>query len=269
MGSADCFLFNVDKIITNFDTENETFTWLSKAVCQEKLNNVSDDLFRDALLLLGSQYLPAFPTLDRGINSKKTNIGDALAALNAAGRSVVQLCHQFRDDPRIQQLQYADRYKKGIMTLKHHVVLETGGKAQPMDVDHAPGDVHEFVGQRLPEELYYYVSKGVIGAQTPNWLTSSEILLSLPGGCADTDVYRRLMRDQLNPLRTQSLVLLSNSLNRYYQTKAVSLKMWYDNDTADRTINIKELPSVKARISGWKVHADNFPAAIRSTEVST
>ncbi len=269
MGSPDCFLFNLEKIVTNFETEKETFTWLSKSVCQEKVNNAPEDLFRDAQLLLGSQYLPTFPTLDRGNASKKTTILDAVQTLNSAGRSVIQLCHQLRDDPRVQQLQYADRYKKAVMTLKHHVVLETSGKVQPMDVQHAPGDVHEFVGQRLPEELYFYISKGMFGAQVPNWLTSNEILLSLPGGCVDTDVYRRLLRDQLNPLRTQSLVLLSNSLNRYYNTKAITLKMWYENDTTDRTITIKELPSVKAQICGWKVHNDAFPSAIRDNQVST
>lgn len=268
MGSTDCFLFNVDKIITNFDTEAETFSFLRKSECQEKLNNASDDLFRDAQLLLGSQYLPTFPTLDRGNASKKTSLVDALSALNSSGRSVVQLCHQFRDDPRIVQLRYLDRYKKAIMTIRHHVVLETGGKVQPMEVHRAPGDVHEFMGQRLPEELFFYISKGMFGAQIPNWLTSSEITLSLPGGCFDTEIYRRLMRDQLDPLRTQALVLLSNSLNRYYHTRTVTLKMWYDGETTDRSINIRELPSVQSQIGGWKVFEDDFPAAISGSQVS-
>ena len=267
MGSADCFLFNIDKIITNFNNSNASFDWLSKSACQEKLEKVPYSVFRDAQLLLGSTYLPTFPPLERGSSGNKTNIRDALNLLTASGRSVVQLCHQYRDDALVQSLQYVDRYKKAIMTLRHHVVLETNGKASPMDLSHAPGDVHEFVGQRLPEELYFYISKGILGPQVPNWLTSGEIVLSLPGGCADSEVYRRLMSDQLNTFRTQTLGLLSNSLNRYYQTKPITLKVWYDSDVGDKVINLRELPSVKASMASWKVHEDILQAAFRKPQV--
>jgi len=269
LGSADCFLFSIDKIITgiNIENENGSFCWLSKVACQERLDRASEDDFRDAQLLLGSAYLPTFPVLGRSNQRDRTNIRDSLNLLRASGKSVIQLCHQNRDDAQVKQLEYADRYKKAIMTLRHHVVLETAGRVLPMDLEHAPGDVHEFVGQRLPEELYFYISKGMLGTQVPDWLTTGEVVLSLPSGCADTAPYRRLMREALNPVRTQAIGLLSNNLNWYYQKKSVQLKLWYESNNTDQTVNLKELPSIEAKISGWKVGEDTLPGAIRSSQV--
>ena len=267
MGPSDLFLFGVDKIVLNFNPLSGAFDWLSRAACQEKLDRIPDDVFRDAQLLLGSAYLPPFPPLERGGNSK-TNIRDALNLLNPSNRSVLQLCHQFRDDSQVQRLQYVDRYKKAIMTIKHHVVLEASGKVLPLDFEHSPGDVHEFVGQRLPEELYFYISRGMLGPQIPNWLTSGEIILSIPGGCGDSEVYHRFIADQLNELRTQSLGLLSNSLNRYYHARSISVKLRFVDDKRDRAINLRELPSIKETISKWKVHEDKFPESIGKLQVS-
>ena len=266
--SGDAFLFGVDKIITDIEYKTDpqsndeaaSFTWLSRAVCQESMGKMSNEVFRDAQLLLGSPYLPTFPTLDRGSPNKQVTLRESLNLLNTASRSITQLCHQLREDPQVQRLDYADRYKKALMTLKHHVVLETSGKVAPMHIESAPGDVHEFVGQRLPDELYFYVSRGLIGPTVPNWLTSEEIALSLPGGCAESEAYRRLMRDQLDPLRRQSICLLSNCLNRYFLAKNIRLKLWYDGDTSDRTISVREAASIRDQIRGWKVHEGDFPA---------
>ena len=266
MGTTDGFLFNVDKVITNISPANGSFSWLSKAACQERLEKISDDLFRDCQLLLGTPFLPTFPLL--GNTANVSSIRDALVLLNASNRSVVQLCHQYRAHPQVQQLQYLNRYKKAIMTIKHHVVLETNGKVAPLDFHRAPGDVHEFVGQRLPEELYFYISQGMLSPQVPNWLTSGEILLTLPGGCADTETYRRLVVDQLGPLRTQSLLLLSSSLHRYYQTRPVTTRVWYDGETADKTINLKEMPPLKQKVASWKIREQQFPDSIRKQSVS-
>jgi hypothetical protein len=263
MASDEAFLFGIEKIITNFDAENSNFTWLSRTACQDRLDRPpSNDLFRDAQLLLGSTYLPTFPILEKGNPQKQTSIRDALNLLNNAGRSVSRLCEQYRDDGQVQQLRYADRYKKAVMTIRHHVILDASGVVTPMDLEHAPGDVHEFIGQRLPDELYFYISRGLIGPQVPNWLTSGEISLSLPPGCVDTEVYRRLVTNQLNDYRTQCLSLLSTSLHRYYQMRSVSLKIWYDADTKDKTINLKDLKdsrSVTSQMLSWKIHEVDLP----------
>ena len=262
MSSADSFLFDTDKIITNFDPKTATFEWLNKSICQELLERSNDDLFRNSQLLLGSVFLPMFPPLERITNGKPT-LRDALSLLMNAGRSVIQLCHQYREDAQVQNLQYADRYKKAVMTIKHHVVLRIDGTEAPLDFEHAPGDVHEFVGQRLPEELFFYISKGMYGSQIPNWLTSGEIVLSLPGSVQDNLQYRTLVVEKLNDMRSLSLKLLADSLNRYWHSRTINLKVWFERDLTSLAISMKYAPAFKAKVGTWKVKESIFPPALK------
>lgn len=253
IGSAQLFLFNVEKIITSFNTRQSiaTFDALSKSACQERLDKVSDEIFRDVQLLLGGPFLPTFPPLDKPAASK-ISARDALTMLNTAGRSVIQLCHQWREDPQVQTLDYEDKYKRAVLSLRHHVVLDKDGRAIMMGPEYEAGDAHEFIGLRLPEELYFYISRAMLSPHVANWLTSGEVDLTLPVGCEDTEAYRHLLGDQLTGLQTQTVCLLSNSMNRFYQSRSIKIKTWYSKDTF-KSINVKEEPSVKDKIAGWKV----------------
>jgi Temperature dependent protein affecting M2 dsRNA replication len=266
IGSTDLFLFNVEKVIPNFSSRQGTFDALSKTACQDRLDKVSDDLFRDVQLLLGGPFLPAFPQLDRS-GGPKTSARDALTILNGANRSVIQLCNQYRDDPQVQALDYEDRYKRAVLSLKHHVVLDKEGRAITMGSEYDAGDAHEFIGLRLPEELYFYISRGMLGPRVPNWLTSGEIDLTLPIGCEDTESYRRLLGDQLTALQSQTICLLSNSMNRFYQSRTIKIRPWYQREVS-KTINVKEEPSVKEMITGWKVPESNIAEHFDGDSVS-
>lgn len=267
MGSTEYFLFNVDKVVTNFNIENKTFDWISKGACEERLK-LSPDNLRDAQLLLGSSFSQTFPLLERGPANKQITVLDAVNLLNQANRSVIQLCNLYRDDPVVSQGEYADRYKKSIMTIRHHVVLETNGVIAPLDFERAPGDVHDFVGQNLSEELFFYISKGLIGSQVPNWLTSGEMILSLHGGIMDSEPYRHLLIEQLNPLRTEALKILAESLHYYYQSRTVVLKSWDGRDSKNLTISLRDVPPLKAKMSQWKVRGDLLEEGVGKSEVS-
>ena len=243
----------------------DIFDCVTKADCQSRLDRASDDLTRDCQLLLGSAHLPMFPPLLRVTHAgAKPSPRDALSVLVNANRSVFQLCHQYREDPQVQALQYRERYMKALMTVKHHVILESDGTLSPMDLDHAPGDVHEFMGQRLPDELYFYISRGLIGPEMLNWLTSGEVVLTLPPGVQDNATYRSCVVNKLNDFRTLTLKLLADSLNRYYQSRVINLRLWYDTDTSDLTITIRNLPSLKEKLGTWKIReTKDWPECIK------
>lgn len=245
LASPDAFLFDVDKIVLNIDSKAEKFTWVTKQDCMSGAGNPSPQLFKDAQLLLGSSFLPTFPLLQR---IQGASIRDALNLLSRG--PVLQLCAQYKDDPSVSALNYADRYKKALMTIRHHVIITQDGNVQPMDLAHAPGDVHAFVGQRLPDELFFYISRGILGPQVPNWLTTSEIKLLLPAGPIDCEPYRRFVIDQLNPIRLQSLKLLAESLHYYYQGREINIQSW---DGRNAVQKVKELLPLKDKLSVWKV----------------
>jgi hypothetical protein len=256
----------VDKVITKLDPEPSRFSWVTRQTCRNDLGGLSNEQFIDFCLLLGSQYLRTFPVFESSFAGKGLNVRDALAMFNTAGRNVTSLCSQFEEDRRVHDLQYLDRYKRALMTVKHHVILDIDGHASLLDLENATFDMHELIGQRLPEELYFYMSKGILGAHIPNCLTSGEVLISLPLGAEDSDIYRRLVGELLTPIRTQSICLLSNSLHRFYQTKQITMRAWYETKS-DRTIRLKDLPSVRDDIIAWKVKTDSLPVEVRKLDV--
>ena len=274
-GSTEYFLFGTDKVITNINQPEEngkatgeaTFDWIQRSTCEERLK-VRPDMLRDSLLLLGTHFTPTFPILERP-PSKIATIQDAISLLNQAGGNVLQLCQMWREDAVVQQSDYADRYKKGLMSIRHHIILESSGTVSPMDFEHAPGDVHAFVGQNLPEELFYYLSKALVGPEALNWLTHGEVVLSLPNGVLDTEPYRRLLNEQLNPIRSAALKIISEPLNRYYQARQVTLRTWDDRNTTDYSINLREEPNVGQTLSMWRIKgADIKTARGKSPEMS-
>ena len=266
MGSTECFLFDVDRVVTDVNLNDSTLSLISRATCEEILK-VHRDVLRDAHLLLGTSFTPTFPVLEGMAAAKVTGIVDAVTLLNGAGKSVIQLCNYHRDNPQVQSLKYADRYKKAIMTIRHHVIMDKKGVVAPRNFDEAPGDVHEFVGQRLPEELFFYISKGMLGPQIPNWLTSGEIVLSLPGGVLDSEPYRRLVIELLNPFRTEALKILAESLNYYYQSRIIKVTPWVAQDTSNLTIEIRYAPAMKQKLSQWKVRGTNIKTVVGKGEV--
>ncbi len=260
MGSSELFLFDVEKVITEFDFGHMHFTWLSRTKCQEDLGKISNDMFVDAGLLSGSSLLPTFPPLENpALYRKPYNIRDAVNMLTTLGKSVPALCSHYQDDAHVQQLGYLDRYKRGRSAVKHHVVLTADGKVGPLDGDNAPSDVHEFISQRLPDELYFYLSRGIISSRVLEWLTSGLIWEAPPLEGGESEEYQKLVRQQLIPNRTQALSLLAHSVHRYYQTKEVRLRFWFDRDN-DGIIRLKDVTSPRDIISGWKVKQSTLKA---------
>lgn len=253
--------------MTKIETEPAQFFWLTKQTCQEELGRLTNDQFLDFCLLLGSPFLRSFPLFENpGFPGKLPSVRDALPMFNAAGRSALTLCAQFETESRIREYQYADRYKQAWMIVKHHVYIDIDGRVGPMNPETVSSDMHELIGQRLPEELYFYLSRGILGPDVPNHLTSGEVRISLPLGAEDTEVYRHLVADTLTPIRTQSICLLANSLHRFYQTKVIRIRPWFD-ENSERTINLKTTPSVKETIQSWRISSDQLPESVQKLQI--
>ncbi|KAL8643191.1 MAG: hypothetical protein Q9228_000176 [Teloschistes exilis] len=276
-GPSELFLYGVDKLITKLNfpyrlldgpekvngkntsqlvPEDSEFSWVDRRACLEELGHLPSDVFVDSLLLAGSRYLPAFPPL-KGTNKAYT-IRDVSSLLTGSGCSIVNLCNQYPDDASIQHLDYIDRYKRALTSIRHHVVITMEGDIEPLDKVNAPSDVHECLGQRLPEELNMYLSRGLVRPRVLNWLASGKILIPAPYDGGDSKVYQDLVRKDLEPMRRQALSLLADSLNRYYQRKEISTTYWYDR-TNTETVNIKDLlPTPKDPLASWHLKEEDM-----------
>ncbi|CBF90248.1 MKT1 family protein [Aspergillus nidulans FGSC A4] len=268
-GPSEVLLFDVEKLITRIEIDPAQFFWITKQTCQEELGRLTDEQFLDFALLLGSSFLQTFPLFENpAFPGKAASVRDALPMFNAAGRSALALCVQYEEERRMQDLQYTDRYKRAYMNVKHHVIMDMEGRVGVMDAENAPTDMHEVIGQRLPEELYFYLSKGMLGPDVPNYLTSGEVLISLPLGVEDSKIYRKVAGEILAPLREQAMFLLSNHLHRFYQTKTIRVRTWY-NENADSTITLRTPPPVIPSIRSWKVSGDRYTEGVKKLQGSS
>ena len=256
-GSADLLLWDVDRVITQWDFKNAQFTWVQRGVCILELgSNISSDIFVDACLLSGSSLLPPLPQLVTR-SPQKSEMKRATELILQFGRSGHAVCQNYKDEPQFQKLNYLERYQKTRMSVKHHVIFTTDGKAIPLNQENLPNDMHEFVGRRLPDELYYYLSKGMIGTRVLNWTTSDEILEFAPLDNGLSDDYRRLVQAKLSDIRIPALALLSQSLHRYYITRNLTLRCWFDPNNA-KSITMKDQTNLKSLLQSWHVGSDVY-----------
>ena len=254
-GSSEVLLFDAEKIITKFDFEHKEFTWLRRRSCLAALDNIPSDMFIDACMLSGTSFFPTCPMLDGSHNRKQPKIRGAMDLMMGLGRTGISVCLHYQDEPQLRNMSYLDKYRRNRLAVKHHIILTKEGNVEPLNAELAPSDVHEFIGQRLPDELYFYLSRGLIGPKVLNWRTSGEIveLPSLDGG--EWEDYRVLIRDLLTPLRVSTLSLLSRSLHHYYQHKDVSLRCWFDRSSR-KPISTRDAADVKPIIGSWVVKWD-------------
>ena len=273
-GSSELLLFDIEKVITRLDFEGREFTFVARQSCIEELGNITPDMFVDACMLSGTTLLPSLPPLNNGpaANRKSPKVRQVLDMMRNNGQSGISLCTNFRDDPQMERQDYLDRYRRNRLAVKHQVVLSKDGKAEPFDANHVPGDVHEVIGQRLPDELYFYLSQGALGPRVMNHLTSGQIYESCPVDGGDSDSYRSLVSEKLNSIRAMSLSLLSKSLTRAYQHRNVELSCWFDPQVII-PINISEIPSPRETVSSWNVPDDILNSStvlkVRNARVKT
>lgn len=256
-GSSELLLFNVEKLIVRLDFGMKEFTFITRQQCIEELGNITPEMFVDACILSGTSMLPSLPTLVNAPPAarRQPKIRQVVDLMKTNGHSGISVCDHFRDDLNIGKLDYVDRYRRSRLAVKHQTVLTVDGKVEPFDADNVPNDAHEVIGQRLPDELYYYLSRGAIGARVLNQLTSGQILEQCPIDGGDSEVYRLLVSEKLSPLRAASLSLLSHSLTRAYQHRNIELYCWYDHQKKN-IISIADMSPPKEILSSWNVPDD-------------
>lgn len=263
--STEALLYDIDKVIVKFDFESPPsaprFSWLSKQGLLEQLNIPSADLFVDACLLSGTSFLPTFPPLENPRHQRKPfTIRDTTQMMNNFGRSVSGVCNHYQDDSQVQQLDYLDRYRRAKMSVKHHVVFTEAGTVEPLELDKSSSDVHDFIGPRFPEELYFYLSKGVIGPRVLNWLANGQFLETPPLDNGESEDYRRLVSEQLTPLRTTTLSLLTQPLHRYYQSKDrnVTVSFWFNSNFKKVLNHANMSPAPASLVNAWHVRESDL-----------
>ncbi|KAE9968528.1 hypothetical protein EG328_007520 [Venturia inaequalis] len=264
-GASEIFLFDVPEVITRWDFMEDQVVWIRRRECLRMLHNLQSDSFTDACLLAGNDLLEPCPLLSKQPNVFAVKEAASLMSANSPsgpprGDNVCQTL--LSNHPS----KYQDKFRKARLAVKHHVVLTVDGKVELLNAREAPDALTDVViGQRLPDELYYYLSKGLISARVLSWLTQTEVLEPPPLDGGFSDAYRNLVSEQLNEMRTSTIGLLAFSLVRSYAKTPLRMRCWFDKGKI-QTIDFRNADDPRPALEKWNVREDVFSAELRKLE---
>lgn len=95
---------------------------------------------------------------------------------------------------------------------------------KPRDI---PNDVHDFIGQMLPHEYYFYRSIGLVTGKLFDAVVTGIYPEEPPLGGGSAASYRKLVTKSVEIFKNKEINLLTQPINRYYQIKQIKQVKWY------------------------------------------
>ncbi|CAO3594271.1 unnamed protein product [Absidia cylindrospora] len=272
-GGEEVLMWNVDRIITAIDFNKGNYQTVNKKTVLGDLR-VSEEQFLDICILAGFEYCPTFPPL--AVISFTFNGVQELIKQHKTGFNAVQA---YSDDANVVKTGYIDTFCRTRCAIKYHLILTDEGEVKPLNADQAPNDIHEFIGYRLPDELYYYLMRGLIGPQVINNLVSGVLIENAPLDNGETTEYRNFLL-QLLSIRTQTLSLLTQPLHQFFQRRKVACYFWFDPSTeqvmyhqpgqggTENQNSANFLNNVYEKTSAWKVGNENISTEMKDQQTN-
>lgn len=257
MGSQELLLYEInDGIIcppSSADWEARSFQGFIKSDLIKKLN-VSPEIVTDALLMIGTSFLPPFPPLeDAHITSTQPwTINEAINMLRASSKSITTACTAFSDILQEKDPNWLDKFRKARMAIKHCQTIRESGAVHIQDYEHLTSDNVEYLGLQLPSELHYYLTKAVVGPRLMNCFASLEFLIYPTLDGVLSDEYRRLVTEALPPIKTTTAALISSRIHRGFQYKNINMRFWF-NSPKQELVHRTEQPHTNQKVDTWGV----------------
>ncbi|KAF7309372.1 XPG I-region protein [Mycena indigotica] len=283
-GSTDTLLYpGVDKLITGVDLGAPTpsFTFLSKRNIIQELQ-VSEDQFLDIAILVGFSHSPAFPPT---MHEQALKATVDMVKYYKSGFAAVSA---FAEHPAVKSINYTEHYARTRSMVRYSLILSAEGQVLPLPVSgnggggpsasDVPTDLHDVFTNRLPDEIFFYLSRGLVGPQALIWLTSGQIIEPPPLDNGETTEYKRFIKEvvtdgQTGP-RATALALLSSVCHPFWANRKVAGFFWFDQQpgphaskqiahSAPQTVQLAE------RVAGWNVPYATVEEELRRQNSST
>ncbi|KAH9939148.1 PIN domain-like protein [Amylocystis lapponica] len=242
-GPTDTLLYpGVDKVITSLDltSPNPGFSFVSKRGILNDLG-VTEDQFLDIGILVGFDHSVPFPPT---LHDQALKATVDMVKYYKSGHAAVSA---FADSQQVKAISYPDHYARTRSMIKYSLVLSSDGTVVPLPlaIPNTPGghghqnhhphhptasdipqDLHEIFTHRLPDEIYFYLSRGLTGPQALVWLTTGQVIENPPLDNGETTEYRRFIKEvitdgQTGP-RATALALISSVAHTFWATRKVT-----------------------------------------------
>lgn len=230
--APDILVFGAERVITDISfSAGSRVTYCDRAmVLGSQLLGLNEDQFLDAYLFAGNEFCPIVPILEPNPPSEFSAYRMRAAAdvVRQNGTGYLAL----NGNPVLEKRsQYMEEWLNARTLFRHHPFINKDGDVVLMKASRAPNDVARVIGARLPREVYFYLSRGLIEPQTLNTLMSGMWSENMPLDGGETRQYRDLL-DSLSDLRVQCMNLLrgSKQLHHYYEKKVLASTRWYEQN---------------------------------------
>jgi hypothetical protein len=139
-----------------------------------------------------------------------------------------------------------------------------------------PTDLHEIFTHRLPDEIYFYLSRGLLSPQPLVWLASGQIIEHPPLDNGETNEYRRFVKEvitegQTGP-RATTLALISSVAHNFWAIRKVSGAFWFEHSTPPANKYVlhtsQQTVQLAERVVGWHVPYAIVEEELRGQNVS-
>lgn len=292
-GPTDTLLYpSVDKLITSLDltSASPSFQYTSKRTFLQDLG-VSEDQFLDIGILVGFDHSPPFPPT---IHEQALKATVDMVKYYKSGHAAVSA---FAEHPAVKSIQYSDHYARTRSMIKYSLILSSEGTVLPLPLaitspaTHShpnhhphhptaadiPQDLHEIFTNRLPDEIYFYLSRGLLGPQALVWLTSGQIIENPPLDNGETTEYKRFVKEvitdgQTGP-RATALALVSSVAFNFWANKKVQGFFWFEQPTGHNQKpvqhNSPQTTQLAERVAGWNVVYSVVEEELRRQNSST
>lgn len=291
-GPTDTLLYpGVDKLITsvNLTGAEPTFTFTSKKAILADLG-VSEDHFLDIGILVGFDYAQPFPPT---VHEQALKATVDMVKFYKSGHAVVSV---HAEHHAVKSIQYPDTYARTRSMIKYSLILSVEGTVQPLPLalpspnpphggnHHShhptaadiPADLQDIFTHRLPDEIYFYLSRGLMSPQPLVWLASGQIIEHPPLDNGETNEYRRFIKEvitegQTGP-RATTLALISSVAHNFWANRKVSGAFWFEHSAppANKFVvhTSQQTAQLAERVLGWHVPYAIVEEELRGQNVS-
>merc|ERR1711865_500229 len=208
-------LWGPQRVITEFDLDAGKYGWIDRDSLLQRLkfDMKNYDSFVDTCLVAGAPPI-SFPL--RGSNSLTFEaVAQALQQCQGVAGMIQQLNTtngQIRDTQKCSAAMQL--HNRASVTVRNHIVMTVKAGCVPLNWNRCPPDLNEVFGLRLPAEVFFFLTQGIVSPQLLNNVLSTYILEPAP--LADSDAYREIVDKLMMMHRGPAINTLRSVLNNVF-----------------------------------------------------
>ena len=136
-------------------------------------------------------------------------------------------------------------------------VVSNGASGTTKNIVKVPNNIHDIISQRLPPEIYFYQSIGLLRIEILESITQGQLNIRPPLESGLSDTYKKLISlPQYNKLLDIQFNLITQLLARYYQVKKIKVDYWFKDEVIE--LNNRLTPPFYQQV-GHLVHTNSAP----------